>query len=137
MTTAVATPSVPEQSAKTRNTVAVWFEIPATNFPRAIRFYENIFATRLIQDSRFKGMAIFPYERPGISGTIMDAPDRASLNGPVIYLNCDNQLDQVLERAIVAGAEIIEPKEALPAGMGWTAQIRDSEGNRVGLHAVV
>jgi predicted enzyme related to lactoylglutathione lyase len=28
----------------------------------------------------------------------------------------------------------VEPKNHLP-GVGWVAQIRDSEGNRIGLHA--
>jgi uncharacterized protein len=137
MTATATAPAVPAQATGVRNTVATWFEIPATDFERAIRFYELIFATKLIRDPRFPDMAIFPYERPGISGCILRAPGRASQNGVVVYLNCDGQLDDVLSRTVSAGAEIIEAKEELPASLGWSAQISDTEGNRVGLHAVV
>ena len=49
--------------------VAVWFEIPARDFARAVTFYETLFATALRQES-FGGpkMAVFPYQRPGVSG---------------------------------------------------------------------
>jgi uncharacterized protein len=52
----------------------------------------------------------------------------------VIYLNCDGKFDAVLNRVEKAGGAIIEAKSHLP-GVGWIAQIRDSEGNRIGLHA--
>jgi predicted enzyme related to lactoylglutathione lyase len=35
-----------------------------------------------------------------------------------------------------AGGEIALPKTALPPGLGFFAHIIDSEGNRVGLHAL-
>ena len=69
----------------------VWFEIPATDFDRAAGFYETIFDTKLKRET-FGGpkMAVFPYERPKVSGCVMEAPERAGKDGgTVIYLNCD------------------------------------------------
>src|ERR1700757_2306393 len=41
-----------------------------------------------------------------------------------------------LPRVPKAGGEVLLPRTALPDGMGYFAQIRDTEGNRVGLHAM-
>lgn len=113
----------------------VWFEIPAADFPRAIQFYETIFQTPLIHQAARPSLAIFPYEKPGISGAIAHGADfKPSGDGVIIYLNCDGKFDAVLSRVEGAGGVIVEPKNFLPT-VGWVAQIRDSEGNRIGLHA--
>lgn len=114
-----------------------WFEIPATNFARAVRFYETIFATPLRHESAWPNLAIFPYQRPGVSGAVAYGEGhRPSGDGVVIYLNCDSRFDEVLGRVETAGGSIVEPKSHIPT-VGWVAQIRDSEGNRIGLHAAV
>jgi predicted enzyme related to lactoylglutathione lyase len=120
---------------QTVTSTITWFEIPATDFARAVRFYETIFATPLVHLAAFPGMAIFPYERPGISGCVTHGDGhRPSGDGVVVYLNCDGQIDQVLDRSEKAGGSVVQPKYYIP-NVGWVAQIRDSEGNRVGLHA--
>ena len=120
---------------QTVTSTITWFEIPAADFARAIRFYETIFATPLLHVAAFPGMAIFPYERPGISGCVVHGEGRRpSADGVVVYLNCDGRIDQVIGRVEKAGGSIAEPKNYIP-NVGWVAQIRDSEGNRVGLHA--
>jgi len=111
-----------------------WFEIPATNFGRAVRFYETIFANPLQHLADWPNMAIFPYQRPGISGAVVGGEDRRpSTDGVVIYLNCEGRIDAVLGRVEKAGGAIVEAKNHIP-NVGWVAQIRDSEGNRIGLH---
>jgi hypothetical protein len=112
-----------------------WFEIPATDFPRAIQFYETILGAALIHQAAWPSLAIFPYEKPGISGAIAHNEDfKPTGDGVIIYLNCDGKFDAVLNRVERAGGAIVEPKTHLPS-VGWVAQIRDSEGNRIGLHA--
>lgn len=120
-----------------RKNVAVWFEIPAANFDRAAKFYETIFAEELKRDQYGKQqMAVFPYERPSVSGCVMEAPDLAGKDaGTVVYLNCDGRLADVAGRVEKAGGKLLTPRIELPAGMGAFFHIRDSEGNRVGLHA--
>jgi predicted enzyme related to lactoylglutathione lyase len=120
---------------QTVTSAITWFEIPATNFARAVRFYETIFATPLRHESAWPNLAIFPYQRPGVSGAIAYGDGhRPSADGVVIYLNCDGRFDDVLSRVEAAGGSIVEPKSHIPS-VGWIAQILDSEGNRIGLHA--
>ncbi len=117
--------------------VAVWFEIPASDFARATGFYESIFSTSLRQE-QFGGarMAVFPYERPGVGGCVMEAPQLAGReSGTVVYLNCDGRLADIAGRVEKAGGALLTPRVDLPGGMGSFFHIRDSEGNRVGLHA--
>jgi predicted enzyme related to lactoylglutathione lyase len=52
-----------------------------------------------------------------------------------VYLGVGS-LDTALERAQGAGGKVALPKTQLPEGMGAYAHIVDSEGNRVGLHAM-
>ena len=119
----------------TATSTITWFEIPAADFGRAVRFYETIFASPLQHEAAWPNLAIFPYQRPGVSGAIAFQEDlRPSSDGVVIYLNCDGRIDEVLNRVEKAGGAIVQPKSHLPS-VGYVAQIRDSEGNRVGLHA--
>jgi len=119
------------------NTIS-WFEIPANDFERAVAFYEKIFARPLKREAMGPmQMAVFPYEQPGVSGAVVQGGpyQPGETKGTVIYLDCDGQLDAVLGRVKGAGGSIAFPKTELP-GMGAYAHIVDSEGNRVGLHAV-
>jgi len=138
MTTATAQPETTTQTTA-RAAVITWFEIPATDLERAVNFYENSLAIRMQRDPGWPGMAIFPHEkeRPATSGCVVAAKDAQPVDGGVtIYLNCDGKLDAVLGRVAELNGAILEAKNHIP-GVGWVAQIRDSEGNRVGLHAVV
>jgi hypothetical protein len=120
---------------ETVTSTITWFEIPATDFARAIRFYETVMDTALVHQAAWPNLAIFPYERPGISGAIAHGESfRPAGEGTIIYLNCSGKFDAVLNRVESAGGAIVEPRTHLP-GVGWVAQILDSEGNRIGLHA--
>jgi hypothetical protein len=120
-----------------RQSKVVWFEIPATDFNRATRFYEQIFATSLrVGDMEPQKLAVFPYEAPAISGCVIAGqgyvPGGA---GGVIYLNADPTLSSVVDRVAAAGGKVLVPRVELPEGMGVFAHILDTEGNRIGLHA--
>jgi uncharacterized protein len=138
-----ATATQPEttSAAPAGATVITWFEIPAADFERAVHFYEAVFGIQLRRELDWPGLAIFPYERPGVGGAVVEGHNvkpsgtEPSTNGVIVYLNCDGKLDSVLARLTSVGGAVLEEKHHLP-GIGWIAQIRDSEGNRVGLHAV-
>jgi predicted enzyme related to lactoylglutathione lyase len=115
-----------------------WFEIPAADLERAAGFYEAILSLKLKRE-RFGGgqMAVFPYERPGVSGAVMEVPELAGRpTGTVVYLNCDDRLEEVAGRVAAAGGKLLTPRIDLPAGMGSFFHIADIEGNRVGLHGM-
>ena len=134
MATATATaPTAGTASAPAVTSTITWFEIPATDFARAVRFYEAIFASPLLHHADWPNMAIFPYERPAISGAIVSGNRKPCAEGTVIYLNCEGRIDQVLRRVEKAGGRIVEPKNHIP-NVGWVAEMFDTEGNRIGLH---
>lgn len=117
-----------------------WFEIPVQDMSRAVSFYNKILGLSLKAEP-FAGqmLAVFPYERGAATGGALIATEdfTPSLNGTVPYLSAGDDLDPVLEAVFDAGGKILVPRTQLPPGMGSFAQIADSEGNRIGLHATV
>ncbi len=127
-------------NAPVRNTVAVWFDIPATDLDRAVAFYEALFGVSLKRETLGpNSMAVFPYEKgAGISGCIAKGPaHRPGGDGTVVYLNADGALERMIGSLAALGGQLAGPKVDLPEGMGSFVTIIDTEGNRVGLHAVL
>ncbi len=118
-----------------------WFEIPVADLDRAQRFYETLLDAPLKREAMGPDttLAVFPYARgEGIGGCLFagaHAPKPTS-EGSVVYLDAGPSLDATLARVEGAGGRILVPRTELPEGMGAFAQIADSEGNRVGLHAL-
>ncbi|WP_439892076.1 VOC family protein [Ralstonia sp. 25C] len=112
-----------------------WFEIPANDFPRAVKFYENVFDTQLKQeDMGDLTMGVFPAGETTIHGALVKGEGFApSDKGSVIYLNAPD-LDAVLERVNGSGGQCVFGPMTLPDHMGRIAHIVDTEGNRIGLH---
>lgn len=115
-----------------------WFEIPTKDFERARTFYGAILEAPLLVENFGPGrIAMFPYERPGIGGCLDEKSEsRPSDGGTVVYLDVSGRFGRTLELVERAGGTITMPETALPPGMGVMAHILDSEGNRVGLHAI-
>ena len=113
-----------------------WFDIPAVDFERAVRFYETILGVTVHQEALGPTMnGIFPADRDGATGAICKGPGYTpSADGSIVYLNANNQLDAILSRVEAAGGKIIRPKTQV-GPFGYIAWLIDSEGNRVGLHA--
>jgi predicted enzyme related to lactoylglutathione lyase len=115
--------------------VPAWFEIPTRDLDRAQAFYERVLAVDLKRENFGGGaMAVFPYGgKPNASGALIAMEDcTPSVQGSIVYLSVAN-LDPALERANQHGGDTLVPRTALPQGMGYFAQFRDCEGNRVGL----
>jgi predicted enzyme related to lactoylglutathione lyase len=117
--------------------VAVWFEIPAADFDRAVGFYEKIFGTQLIREKMGPAsLAVFPHEGDSVSGCVIAGDGyKPSAEGAVVYIHSKTDLNEPLARVKAAGGKVATPKTALPPGMGFYAHFVDSEGNRVGLHS--
>jgi len=119
-----------------------WFEIPVSNFERAKTFYETIFGYQMKE--RHGGnisMAFFQYDinEDGRGGAIVYDPEfySPSANGALIYLNCEPDIQKVIDRVIPAGGKLLQNKTAVAAtqDLGYWALILDSEGNRIALHS--
>ncbi|WP_293760870.1 VOC family protein [uncultured Aquitalea sp.] len=109
-----------------------WFEIPAADFDRAVRFYEQVFGIALRrEDFMDDRIAVFPDS----SGCVMQTGHLPpGQTGTRLYLDGGEQLEQLLSRVEAAGGVVALPLTRLPDGNGDIARIIDSEGNLVGLH---
>lgn len=121
---------------KTRQSAINWFEIPCENLDRATTFYETLLGAKMKRPNPTDPVAIFPADQTGTGGTLVKrAFQKPGANGPMVYLNCDGDLDGVLARVREAGGLILMPKTPVPGGYGHFACLRDTEGNHIGLHS--
>lgn len=138
MTTATVT-TAPAAPTATPRPAIHWFEIPATDLGRAQAFYERVLATTLRREPMGAvELALFAYDEPACGGCLMagaSAP-QPSTTGALVYLNAEPSLDAALARVEAAGGSIATPRVQLPGDTGAFAHIVDTEGNRVGLHAM-
>ena len=124
------------------NNAISWFEIPATDIDRAQKFYETIFGISLqSMDMPSMKMRMFPLDDPmnGVGGSIVDSGGfhkPSATDGPLIYLNGNPDVQNVLDKVEAAGGKITVPKTEISAEYGFMAAFLDTEGNRVALHSV-
>lgn len=115
-----------------------WFEIPASNFDRAVKFYQTILKRDLkIFDCGSEKMACFPNDGIQTSGAISFAPNfKPSANGVLISFYAGNNLNEIASIIPDAGGTINIPKTKIEVeGMGYFAVFTDSEGNKLGLYS--
>lgn len=118
-----------------------WFEIPTTQLADAQAFYETVLGRPMRRETMGPSQgAVFAYdiEAQGTGGALMMGPTAPPLStgGTLVYLDATPSLDAALQRAVAQGGQIVQPRTALPPGMGFFAHITDLDGNRVGLHAL-
>lgn len=115
-----------------------WFEISVADINRATKFYEAIFNIKMeMMEMMGMQMSFFPSE-PGSGkangGLCKGDMHKPSADGVKIYLNCDPDLQIVLDRVEQAGGKIIMPKTDIGEN-GFMAFMIDTEGNVIGLHS--
>lgn len=119
-----------------KNLVA-FFEIPAVDFDRAVRFYETVLDRKLnAMDFETEKMAFFPEENGHCPGAVSWAKDfNPSADGVLVSLSVEN-METALSGIEKCGGKVTRPKTKIEAeGMGYFALFIDSEGNRVGLYS--
>jgi len=120
-----------------KNLIA-FFEIPAGNFERAVKFYESVLNIQFdaLCDCETEKMAFFPEENGLCPGAISWANDlHPSKDGVLIHLQVEN-METVMATIEKNGGKIVRPKTKIEAeGRGYFALFIDSEGNRMGLYA--
>jgi uncharacterized protein len=113
-----------------------WFEIPATNFERAVTFYSGVFQIEMhTMDMGGTQMAMFPAEGGG-GALVQGEGYTPSMDGSLVYLNGGEDLSAPLGRIEGAGGKVIVPKTHIGEGMGYFAMFIDTEGNKVALHSM-
>jgi len=115
-----------------------WFEIPASDFDRAVKFYSSILNKELpVSEINGSKMAFFSNEPLEVSGVIIEGEGaEPSAKGVLIYLNGGEDLSEPLTKIEEAGGTIILPKTLISEDIGYYALFMDSEGNRMALHSM-
>jgi predicted enzyme related to lactoylglutathione lyase len=119
-----------------------WFEIPSQDIERAQKFYETIFNIKMnAMDMPNIRMRMFPIDNPmeGIGGAVVHSDgfhNPSASDGPLVYLNGNPDVQQVLDKVEAAGGKIMVPKTEISPEYGYMAVFIDTEGNRIGLHSV-
>ena len=114
----------------------VWVDIPVIDLDRAISFYSAVLAAPVTRQE-FPGASIgmLPHAGESVSGCLFTSDTvRPSEHGPLVYLNCQDRLDEAVAAAEAYGGKVLHPKHSI-GGYGWRAVVLDSEGNRIALHS--
>ena len=122
-----------------------WFEIPVTDTARAKKFYETILdiemETQFVEETN-EELTFFPFMPKIVRGTsgrvsgalVKNNRNKPSENGTMVYINANPEIQKVIDKVEAAGGKVIVPKKKIIAGC--IAVIIDTEGNKVGLHAI-
>lgn len=114
-----------------------FFEIPATDFSRAVSFYETVLNLKLgVFECDEEKMAFFPEEDGEMTGAVSYAPDfLPSDKGVLIHFRVED-MEAALERVCRNGGAVVRPKTKIEAeNCGYFSLFTDSEGNRLGLYS--
>lgn len=115
-----------------------WFEIPAGDFARAVKFYKAILGAE-IQEIDMDGtrMGMLPSDGENLSGAIVQGTDiKPSSDGVTVYLNGGKDLQGTLNKVEKNGGKVIVPKTQISPEFGFFALFIDTEGNKLGLHSM-
>jgi predicted enzyme related to lactoylglutathione lyase len=114
------------------------FEIPASDFQRAVTFYKAILGIE-IEEMDWQGtkMGLFPTDGTNVSGSVIEAPDyKPSSDGVIVYLNGGNDLQAILDKVEANNGKVVVAKTEISPEMGFYAMFSDTEGNKLGLHSM-
>jgi predicted enzyme related to lactoylglutathione lyase len=114
--------------------IGTYFEIPVVDIDRAIDFYSFVFECEFIKDIIHDcEMAFFPFtEGAGITGALAKGKIyKPSIEGSLIYLSTDD-IDSVMKKVFEKGGSELFPKTEVPE-LGYSAEFKDCEGNRIAL----
>lgn len=115
-----------------------WFEIPATDFGRAVSFYKAILDVDIQENEMFDTkMGFFPSDGKNVSGAIVQGEGYSpSTGGALVYLNGGEDLQILLDKAEQNNGKVIVPKTQISPEMGYFGMFIDTEGNKMAVHSM-
>jgi len=115
----------------------VWVDIPVRDLDRAIRFYSAVLGCEVTKEGG-PGFVfgLLPHVGNEVGGCLVVAgeDDAPSTTGPLVYLNAEDRLAQAVVAVRAQGGQVLKAVHQI-GPHGFRAIVRDTEGNRVALHA--
>ncbi len=115
-----------------------WFNLPSSDFDRAINFYSSILGIEMMKVPSPDGFENAFFSNPqndGVSGAISSNPQqKPGANGPTVYFDVNGRIDEVIQKVEKNGGQVLMPKTDI-GEFGKIAMALDSEGNIVGFHS--
>ena len=114
----------------------VWYDIPALELDRAIRFYSAVLAApvrkELVGDVPTGWL---PTEDGGVMGCLCVVPGfKPSADGVMIYLGVNGRLRAAVAAVRAHGGTVQSDVHSI-GEHGFRAEVLDSEGNCIALHS--
>jgi hypothetical protein len=109
----------------------VHFEIPVDDPDRATAFYRDVLGWEITRfgEEPYLLVQAGSDDEPGANGALCLRDELH--RGPVVIAAVDD-VGAALARARDGGAQVLQDTTAVP-GVGWSAYVRDPEGNALGL----
>ena len=118
-----------------------WFEIPAVDMERAIKFYQAVFGFEEFHREQMGplDMAMFPSIEGsmGAAGALIKHEQwyKPTTDGVLIYFTAfSGDVNVELGRVEAAGGHVAVPRKQI-GDYGFMAVFVDTEGNRIALHS--
>lgn len=109
----------------------VHFEVPVDDPERAGAFYSSVFSWNVDRWGPVEYWNLSTGEAPGVGAEGALSRRSEEVPGVVIYVGVDD-IDDALDRVQRNGGAAHTEKVPIP-GVGWSAHVRDTEGNLIGL----
>ena len=117
--------------------ITSWFEIPTLDIKRAKKFYETLFDSELDKkENADNEYYLIPDNENPAGALIRNEKVIPSPGGVLLYLNIDTDIKKSVKRIQKAGGRILKDIEEVDGYPGQFAVFVDSEGNRIGIHAI-
>ena len=118
----------------TPKNAVVWAEIPVTDLPKAMAFYEALTGQALSLDETGPNpLANFAVKdmNSGVAGHLYPGRPATEGQGPTIHLYIPDSVEAASTRCIAAGGKVLSQVIYIPPGRFAYAQ--DPDGNSIGL----
>ena len=121
--------------------IIVWADIPVTDLDRASKFYSHVLGMPVNQMPGVDGVAL-PGAPPDDGASSPQFPvafdlyvgGTPSAEGATVYLSSGGDFPGILTRVREAGGEVLQEPQDMGPMVGTIAFIKDTEGNRIGIH---
>lgn len=120
----------------------VWADIPVTDLDRAAKFYSHVLGMPVGPVPGMEGIALpgtppaagEPEPQAAVVAFDLYVGGTPSLEGTTVYLPAGGDFPGLLARVREAGGEVIQEPQDMGPMVGTLAFIKDTEGNRIGVH---